>query len=151
MLEGLIAAKYLNSGIRYLRQSFFAALDFAYHGPGEKKDTTKLLEELHPISGFPNAPGTHFQVGFGHLFGYDAAYYGYLWSKVYGDDMYTAFEEGGILNPEVGARYRREIYAKGGTLDGMDLTRNFLGREPNNRAFLRDIGLEVPDDTVGSR
>jgi thimet oligopeptidase len=84
---------------------------------------------------------THFQSGFGHLFGYDAAYYGYLWSKVYGDDMYTAFKEAGPLSPEVGARYRQEIYEKGGTLDGMDLVRNFLGREPNNRAFLEDLGL----------
>ena len=88
------------------------------------------------------------QAGFGHLFGYDAAYYGYLWSKVYGDDMYTVFEEGGILNPEVGMRYRREIYEKGGTLDGIDLLRNFLGREPNNHAFLKDLGLEVADDEV---
>ncbi len=145
MLKGLVAAKHLNSGIRYLRQAFFASLDFAYHGPGEKKDTTKMLEEIYPITGFTNPPGTHFQVGFGHLFGYDAAYYGYLWSKVYGDDMYTAFEEGGILNPEVGMRYRQEIYERGGTRDGADLLRGFLGREPNNAAFLRDLGLEVAE------
>jgi thimet oligopeptidase len=85
--------------------------------------------------------GTHFQAGFGHLFGYDAAYYGYLWSKVYGDDMFTAFKDAGILNPEVGMRYRKEIYERGGALDGMDLVRNFLGREPNNKAFLEDLGL----------
>ncbi|HMB68957.1 MAG TPA: M3 family metallopeptidase, partial [bacterium] len=151
MLEGLVAAKNLNSGIRYLRQVFYASLDLAYHGPGAEKNTTEILNEMHPLCGFPNLEGTHFQAGFGHLFGYDAAYYGYLWSKVYGDDMYTAFEEGGILNPEVGMRYRTEIYEKGGTLDGTDLVRNFLGREPNNRAFLRDLGLD-PEETgpVGS-
>ncbi len=141
MLAGLVAAKQLNSGVRYLRQVFYASLDLAYHAPGEKKDTTKLLTEIHPICGFPNIPGTHFQAGFGHLFGYDASYYGYLWSKVYGDDMYTAFEQGGILNPEVGMRYRKEIYERGGTRDGMDLVKAFLGREPNNEAFLRDLGL----------
>ena len=143
MLEGMVAAKHLNSGIRWLRQVFYASLDMAYSGPGKGKDTTKLLDELHPICGFPNLEGTHFQAGFGHLFGYDAAYYGYLWSKVYGDDMYTAFQESGILNPEVGARYRREIYEKGGTLDGMELVRNFLGREPSSKAFLEDLGLSV--------
>jgi thimet oligopeptidase len=141
MLQGLVAAKQLNSGIKWLRQAFYASLDLAYHAPGAEKNTTRILEELHPTCGFPNMPGTHFQAGFGHLFGYDAAYYGYLWSKVYGDDMYTAFEEGGILNPEVGMRYRREIYERGGTRDGMDLVRAFLGREPNNAAFLRDLGL----------
>jgi thimet oligopeptidase len=151
MLAGLVAAKNLNSGIRWLRQVYYASLDMAYHGPGDHKDTTKIMRKLHPICGFPYLEGTHMQAGFGHLFGYDAAYYGYLWSKVYGDDMYTAFEEGGILNPEVGMRYRHEIYEKGGTLDGIDLIRNFLGREPNNKAFLKDLGLEVDAHPMGSQ
>lgn len=151
MLEGLVAAKQLNSGIRWLRQVFYASLDMAYHGPGAHKNTTEILRKMHSICGFPYLEETHMQAGFGHLFGYDAAYYGYLWSKVYGDDMFTAFEEGGVLNPEVGMRYRHEIYEKGGTLDGIDLARNFLGREPNNKAFLRDLGLEVEAPAVGSR
>jgi thimet oligopeptidase len=143
MLDGLIAAKHLNSGIRTLRQVLYATLDMRYHEGGAKKDTDAILDEVHPLGGFPNHPGTHMQAGFGHLFGYDAAYYGYLWSDVYGDDMFTVFEENGILNPEVGMRYRREIYEKGGSLDGDVLLRNFLGREPNNHAFLRDLGLGV--------
>jgi thimet oligopeptidase len=143
MLEGMIAAKHLNSGITTLRQVFYATLDMRYHAAGAEKNTTQILEETHPICGFPNHEGTHMQAGFGHLFGYDAAYYGYLWSDVYGDDMFTVFEENGILNPEVGMKYRREIYEKGGSLDGSELVRNFLGREPDNRAFLRDLGLTV--------
>ncbi|HMB71604.1 MAG TPA: M3 family metallopeptidase, partial [bacterium] len=143
MLEGMIAAKHLNSGIKTLRQILYATLDMRYHAPGAEKDTDAILDETHPLGGFPNHPGTHMQAGFGHLFGYDAAYYGYLWSDVYGDDMYTVFEENGILNPEVGMRYRREIYEKGGSLDGSELLRNFLQREPNNRAFLKDLGLQA--------
>jgi thimet oligopeptidase len=152
MLEGMIAAKHLNSGIKYLRQNLYASVDMAYAAPGAEKNTTAILNELHPICGFPNAPSGHFQAGFGHLFGYDAAYYGYLWSKVYGDDMWAVFEENGVLNPEIGMRYRHEIYEKGGTLDGEVLLRNFLGREPSDRAFLIDLGLD-PDKLaeVGSR
>jgi len=143
MLAGMVAAEQLNSGITTLRQILYATLDMSYTAPGAHKNTTEIMEKLHPICGFPNLAGTHFQAGFGHLFGYDAGYYGYLWSKVYGDDMYTVFEDNGILNPEVGMRYRHEIYEKGGTLDGSELVRNFLGREPNNRAFLKDLGLQV--------
>ena len=102
LLDGLIGAKNLNSGVMTLRQLFFATLDMAYHSPGFGGDTTATVRELHPITGFPYLEGTHFQSGFGHLFGYDAGYYGYLWSHVFGDDMYTQFEEHGPLNKEIG-------------------------------------------------
>lgn len=150
MLEGMIAAKHLNSGIKWLRQNLYASLDMAYHGPGAKKNTTKILDELHPICGFPNSKDGHFQSGFGHLFGYDAAYYGYLWSKVYGDDMWSEFEKAGVVSREVGMRYREEIYEKGGTIDGDELLRNFLGREPSNASFLKELGLDPAPDAVGS-
>jgi Zn-dependent oligopeptidases len=137
----MVAAKNLNSGIMTLRQIFFATLDLRYHSPGFDGDSTKLVEELHPITGFPYTQGTHFQSGFGHLFGYDAGYYGYLWSHVFGDDMYTLFEAAGPLSAEVGRRYRRTILERGGSVDGQQLVREFLGREPSNEAFLRGLGL----------
>lgn len=139
LLGRMIAAKNVGSGVHYLRQIYFARLDLAYHGPGREKDTDALAAELHPITGFDFVPDTHFQAGFGHLFGYDAGYYGYLWSQVFGDDMYTRFED----DPQAGALYRTAILEAGGTRDGDDLLREFLGRAPKNEAFLREIGLEV--------
>lgn len=143
LLDSMIAAKTASSGITTLRQLYFGILDMAYHSPGFEGDSTATMRELHPVTGFPYPDGTHFQSGFGHLFGYDAGYYGYMWSHVFGDDMYTRFEDAGPLNPVVGADYRRLILERGGTVDGDQLVRDFLGREPNNRAFLRDLGLEV--------
>lgn len=141
LVEALVAAKNLNSGIMTLRQIFFAMLDLRLHSPGFDGDSTRLVAELHGITGFPFTPGTHFQSGFGHLFGYDAGYYGYLWSHVFGDDMYTLFEEAGPLSGEVGHRYRTTILERGGSVDGQQLVRDFLGREPNAEAFLRGLGL----------
>jgi Zn-dependent oligopeptidase len=140
-VEAMVAAKNLDSGVFTLRQLYFASLDFAYHSPGFDGDTTRVTEELHEITGFPFTPGTHFESGFGHLFGYDAGYYGYLWSQVFGDDMYTHFEAAGALDPAVGAEYRRTVLEPGGSIDGMEMVRGFLGREPNNNAFLRGLGL----------
>lgn len=146
LLAQMVAAKNVGSGLHYLRQIYFARLDLAYHDAGAVKDTDALAEAMHGITGFPFPPGTHFQAGFGHLFGYDAGYYGYLWSQVFGDDMATRFEQARIEGgPEgeaaVGHDYRRTILGAGGTEDGDALVRAFLGREPSNAAFLREIGL----------
>jgi thimet oligopeptidase len=143
LLQSMVAAKNLNSGVMALRQLFFATLDFTYHSPGFEGNTTRTVQELHDITGFPYPADTHFQSGFGHLFGYDAGYYGYLWSHVFGDDMYTRFEEHGPLDEATGQRYRKLILERGGSVDGDVLVRDFLGREPNNAAFLRGLGLEV--------
>ena len=146
LLAQMVAAKNVGSGLHYLRQIYFARLDLAYHDAGAPNDTDALAEALHGITGFPFPPDTHFQAGFGHLFGYDAGYYGYLWSQVFGDDMATRFEQARLAGgPEAeaaaGRDYRRVILEAGGTQDGDALVRAFLGREPSNQAFLREIGL----------
>ena len=145
LLGQMVAAKNVGSGLHYLRQIFFARLDLAYHDAGASKADIQrqdaLAESLHGITGFPFPAGTHFQAGFGHLFGYDAGYYGYLWSQVFGDDMYGRFEGSPAIEAAAGLDYRRTILEAGGTLDGAELVRSFLGREPSSAAFLREIGL----------
>jgi Zn-dependent oligopeptidase len=141
LLDAMLAAKNLDSGIFTTRQLYFAELDLAYHAAGERKDTTALAQELHTISGFEAPVDTYWQAGFGHLFGYDAGYYGYKWSEVFADDMFTRFEAAGPLNPELGVEYRRQVLERGGAVDGDVLVREFLGREPNSDAFLKNLGL----------
>lgn len=143
LLDSMLAAKTVSSGVMTVRQLYFAHLDQAYHAPGFDGDSTAATRELHEITSFPYTPDTHFQSGWGHLFGYDARYYGYLWSHVFGDDMFTRFEREGLLNPELGAEYRQTVLERGGSVDGDQLVRDFLGREPNSDAFLRGLGLEV--------
>lgn len=138
----MVEARNLSSGIATLRQIYFSRLDLAYHEAGAGKDTDRIAEELHPITGFAFPSGTHVQAGFGHLFGYDAGYYSYLWSRVSGDDMFTRFEETDLRDPGVGQDYRRLILERGGSVDGDALVRDFLGREPNPEAFLRHLGLD---------
>jgi metallopeptidase MepB len=55
--------------------------------------------------------------------------------------MFTRFESEDPVT--VGADYRRIILEAGGTRDGADLVRAFLGRDPNTAAFLREIGVEA--------
>ncbi|MCB0403411.1 MAG: Zn-dependent oligopeptidase [Bdellovibrionales bacterium] len=144
LLDSLLKAKLADAGILYLRQLFFGMLDMTYHTSASVNSTAiyeKLQKEIMLIA---MPPGTQPQASFGHLMGgYDAGYYGYLWSEVFAQDMFTRFENEGLLNPATGADYRHWILEKGGTQDPSDLIRGFLGREPNNLAFLRSLGLNA--------
>ncbi len=143
VLEKLSGAQLLNVAISKLRQAGFGLLDMALHGPDPDPDLDEILAATTEVALFPQQEGTFFPASFGHLLaGYDAGYYGYLWSEVYGDDMWRRFEEEGVTNPGVGMEYRREVLEKGGSRDAIETLRAFLGREPDNRAFLRKLGIE---------
>ncbi len=82
----------------------------------------------------------------GHLMGgYDAGYYGYLWSEVYAEDMFTRFEKEGLLNSKVGQAYRKTVLEKGKMIEAADILRQFLGREPNSDAFFRRLHIYSPN------
>ena len=142
VIDGLVAAKKHNSGSFNLRQLSLGWLDMGYHATESMPDLDAVLVEAMGKAGLPIHEGTFMPASFGHLMGgYDAGYYGYLWSNVFGSDMWSVFKDEGVTSPEVGARYRREILEPNGTRDAIDMLRTFLGREPNSDAFLEMLGI----------
>jgi len=72
---------------------------------------------------------------FGHLDGYSAIYYTYMWSLVIAKDLFSEFEKEGMMNPEIALRYRQTILEPGGSKPAAQLVRDFLGRDYTFEAF----------------
>lgn len=152
----LVATKHVNGALANLRQLHFGIFDMTLH----EVASHDAVEELNPsvafnklrrdIVGmddpvvFDNSTDEwgHRPATFGHLMGgYDAGYYGYLYSLVYSTDMFvTAFEKD-PMDANVGKRYRHTILERGGSLDERDILKAFLGREPSTEAFYKELGI----------
>lgn len=145
LFDKMLSAKNVGSGMSASGQVFLGTFDLTLHDrydPNSEKTTTDVLKEVQKeISLIDYVEGTHFHAAFGHLTGYASSYYGYLWSKVYAQDMFSIFDENGILDTETGIRYRDIILASGSSKDELELVKEFLGRDPNNEAFLKELGL----------
>jgi len=146
LFNKMVAAKNVGSGLSNTQQVFYGMIDFTLHDkydPTSSTTTTEIVEELqNKITLYPYLDGTHMQAAFGHLMGYAAGYYGYLWSLVYAQDMFSVFEKNGVMDVNTGLRYRDIILSNGGSRDELQMVIDFLGREPNQDAYFKSIGLD---------
>lgn len=144
ILEKIIASRNFLNGYQYLRQILFAEFDLDLHSQKiNAKDSAKYYNSLmKKYFGYNLPKDAIFPAGFGHLVGYDAGYYSYLWALVYADDFYSEFEK--VKNnkskiKEMGKRYRKEILEVGGSRKEIESTKKFLQRKPNQKAFLNKL------------
>jgi len=54
----------------------------------------------------------------------------------------TVFRPAGVFNQEAGKRYREKILAPGASKDATELLEDFLGRAPNEKAFIKNMGIK---------
>jgi thimet oligopeptidase len=146
LIAKMIAARYVHYALATTQQIDYATVDMRYHTAGAHVDTTAVWKATVAAT-TPNTfvDGVHPQASFGHLMGgYDAGYYGYLWSKVYAQDMFSAFQSAGLVNPAVGMRYRNDILAPARREEPDAEVTKFLGRPMNPAAFYQELGITPP-------
>ncbi|MGE0009862.1 MAG: M3 family metallopeptidase [Candidatus Babeliales bacterium] len=143
VIDIIIAMKNFDAGSHLIGQANAALFALKCFCPGGCKDTDALERELHAFTHKHTVhdPDSHHQASFGHLTGYGARYYGYLWSQVYALDLFNHIKKFGLTNPQIGTVYAQKVLGKGGSADPMELLIDFLGREPNENAFMQSMGL----------
>jgi thimet oligopeptidase len=124
-------------GTATVQQIFYAAISLGFHHADP--DALDQLAEVQRLqkryTPFAYVPGTRFHTSFGHLVGYSAMYYTYLWSLVIAKDLLTPFQARGLMSTEVTYAYRDKVLVPGGSRDAADLVRDFLGRSYDFAAY----------------
>ena len=135
--QGFITGEYVAASI----------LDMDYHTPSnpEIADVNAFEKaSMDRIGLIPEFIPRYRSTYFSHIFagGYSAGYYVYLWAAVLDTDAFNAFKESGdIFNPELAAKFR-ELLAKSGAAEGMEVYRKFRGKDPSIEPLLEKRGLK---------
>jgi thimet oligopeptidase len=131
LVEKLRAAEEFGKGLFVRQQMFYAAMSLElYRRDPATINVPELEQELQArYAPFPYVPGTWFHLSFGHLDGYSAIYYTYMWSLVIAKDLFTVFKRAGLLDGQTAGHYRDAVLAPGGSAPAADLVRSFLGRD----------------------
>jgi thimet oligopeptidase len=137
MVQKMRKASVFGRAIDTAYQVLYAELSLNIYNrdPSQVNPDAMAREYEAAIVPFPAIPDTHFQTSFGHLDGYSAIYYTYLWSLVIAKDMFTQFNKSDLLASGVATRYRHTVLEPGGSRPAADLVHDFLHRDFNTKAF----------------
>jgi len=130
LIDKMRRARDFGKGLWVAHQMFYASVSLHYYSEDpDKLDTTEAMKSLQEkYSPFAYVDDTFFQLSFGHLDGYSAIYYTYMWSLVIAKDLFSVFGADGMMNAEIASRYRQFVLAPGGSKDAADMVEDFLGR-----------------------
>jgi peptidyl-dipeptidase Dcp len=148
IVDKLDRASKFNMGFITVEYLAASLLDMEYHTLTEPVDLDIRDFENKTMAKYgliPEIKPRYRSTYFNHIWGggYSAGYYSYIWCEVLDSDAFQAFKEtGDIFNPEVAARFEKEILSKGGSRDPLDMYIAFRGKEPGIEALLENRGLK---------
>ena len=147
VFDNMVNAKNVSSGLSAqgsLRSCIYDMNLYDKYNPNVPLDTDQLWRDIDKQLGVMDwyIEGTHPQASWIHINTHPVYYYGYLWSEVYAQDMFTVFETNGLRDQNTGVKYRKLILANGSQRPVDVAVEEFLGRPMNNKAYIKSLGLE---------
>ena len=149
-IDSLEAASTFNEGHATTSYLSAAILDLAWHSLNTEqaaKVTDVVAFEAQAIKDygldFAPVPTRYRSTYFSHIFagGYSSGYYGYIWSEVLDADTVDWFKENGGLKRKNGEHFKNTLLGRGGSIDSMQMFRNFRGRDSKIEPLLKRRGL----------
>jgi peptidyl-dipeptidase Dcp len=148
LLDKVIASKKFNEGFRTTEYLAASILDQKWHQLGVNQIPTDVLGfEAAALKDagidYAPVPPRYRTTYFSHTFagGYSAGYYGYVWAEKLDADAVEWFVENGGMLRKNGDYFRKMLLSKGGTMDAMQMYRNFRGRDAKIEPLLERRGL----------
>ncbi|KFN44363.1 M3 family metallopeptidase [Arenimonas metalli] len=149
LLDKVLATEQFGQGHATTEYLAAAMLDQSWHQLAANEvpsDTLAFEAQALKAAGLDYAPvpPRYRSTYFSHIMGgYSAGYYAYLWSEVLDAESVEWFKENGGLKRENGDHFRKTLLSRGGSVDAMQLFRDFRGRDPQVGPLLKRRGLEV--------
>ena len=148
LIDRLKSAETFNEGQATTSYLAAAILDLAWHELEEGQVVEDVIAfEKKAIEGygldFAPVPTRYRSTYFSHIFagGYSAGYYGYIWSEILDAESVDWFKENGGLTRANGEHFRNQLLGRGGSIDSMQMFKNFRGREAMIAPLLKRRGL----------
>ena len=147
-VDNLKASAAFNEGHATTAYLAAAILDLAWHSLDSNATVADVEEfeakaiEAYGLNYSP-VPTRYRSTYFSHIFagGYSAGYYGYIWSEVLDADTVDWFKENGGLTRANGDHFRNTLLSRGGSINSMQMFRNFRGRDATIEPLLKRRGL----------
>ena len=150
LLDKVMAAEKYGQGHATTEYLAAAMLDQKWHQlSADQVPTDTLAFEAQALKDagvdYAPVPPRYRSTYFSHIMGgYSAGYYAYLWSEVLDAESVEWFKENGGLKRENGDHFRKTLLSRGGSVDAMQLFRDFRGRDPQVGPLLVRRGLDNP-------
>lgn len=114
-------------------QILLASLDQLYHSPKALNSHFNSTKELYNLSKshgvIPPVPNSDWQTSFGHLFGYGASYYSYLFDRAIAGKVWKEIFEEDPLDRRNGEVFKEKVLKWGGGKDPWEMLADLLKDE----------------------
>lgn len=147
IIDDMLAERQRLSALETSSQIMMAALDQQYHTSrvlDDSFDSTAMLRQAHQeFHVIPHAEGTSWQTQFGHLFGYGATYYSYLFDRAIAARIFGSKFAEDPLSRERGEELKKGVLRWGGGKEPWEMIGEVVGSEEvmrGGRGAMEEVG-----------